>query len=56
MLNSIAFQLESHWLAWAGLFPHLPFWSPHGAAMTLIVGAAVAVLGARYMWLLLHRN
>jgi hypothetical protein len=46
----------TYWLLWISLFPSVPFWSPHGALMTLIVVAAAIVLILKYFWNLLHRT
>ncbi len=45
MLTSVSFYLDAYWMIWTGMFPSMPLWSPHGAVMTLIVGAAALVLG-----------
>ncbi|MDP6345466.1 MAG: hypothetical protein QF578_04020 [Alphaproteobacteria bacterium] len=48
-------HLELYWIAWINLFPSIPLWAPHGAAMTLIVGCAAAVLAGKYLWNLSQR-
>jgi hypothetical protein len=55
MLATIFFYLDSYWLAWTGLFPSLPLWSPHGAVMALIISLATVVLGGIYILKFVNR-
>ncbi|MDP6690146.1 MAG: hypothetical protein QF384_11680 [Alphaproteobacteria bacterium] len=55
MLTSVSFYLDAYWMIWTGMFPSMPLWSPHGAVMTLIVGAAALVLGGAYCLKLFNR-
>ncbi len=55
MLASAGFLLDAYWTQWTGLFPSIPFWSPHGAVMSLILGAAFSVLAGKYVWRMLRR-
>ena len=48
MLSSASFMFDTYWLLWISLFPSVPFWSPHGALMTLIIAAAFFVLILKY--------
>ncbi len=56
MLSSASFMFGTYWLLWTTLFPSIPFWSPHGAVMTLILAAALFVLIVKYFWKILRRT
>ena len=56
MLATFFFHMANYWLAWTGLFPTVPLWSPHGAVMTLIMTLAVGVLAAIYFKRLVART
>jgi hypothetical protein len=48
MLSSISFTFDIYWALWITMFPSIPFWSPHGAVMTPILGAAICFLAGKY--------
>ena len=48
MLSSISFTFDIYWTLWITMFPSIPFWSPHGAVMTSILGAAICFLAGKY--------
>ncbi len=56
MLSSINFMFDTYWTLWTTLFPSVPFWSPHGAVMTLIAAAAIGVLALKYCWTVFSRT
>ncbi len=56
MLSSINFMFDTYWTLWITLFPTVPFWSPHGAVMTLIAAAALSVLSGKYCWEMFKRT
>jgi len=49
-------MLDTYWMLWTTLFPSVPFWSPHGAEMTLILAAAITVLSGKYCWNVFRRT
>ena len=48
MLSSISFTFDTYWTLWITMFPSIPFWSPHDAVMTPILGAAICFLEGKY--------
>ncbi len=56
MLSSISFMFDTYWTLWMTLFPSIPFWSPHGAVMTLIAAAAFSFLAGKFCWDVFRRT
>ena len=55
MLSSNSFTFDTYWTLWITIFPSIPFWSPHGAVMTPVLGAAICFLAGKYSWDLFRR-